>query len=94
MRFDAVPALDNIGLQRDRPWAAVQLEEETAGIAEDIAHLVTTPERRRRCATVLTCWLCWLRRTVSISVANSISSLRADCGMSSGHGVGTRGCDK
>jgi hypothetical protein len=32
-RLDTITALDNIGLQRDGPGAAVQLEEETAGIA-------------------------------------------------------------
>lgn len=32
--FDAVAAFDDIGLERDGSWPAVQLQEETAGIAE------------------------------------------------------------
>ena len=41
--LDAVAALDDIGLEGDGAGAAVQLEEEAAGIAEDGAHLVASP---------------------------------------------------
>lgn len=33
--LDAVARLDHVGLERDGTWAAVQFEEETAGVAED-----------------------------------------------------------
>jgi len=42
--FDAVAALDHVGLEADGSRAAVQLEKETAGVAEDGAGLIATPE--------------------------------------------------
>lgn len=42
-RLDAIATLDNVSLERDRPRAAVQLEEQAAGIAEDGTKLVATP---------------------------------------------------
>lgn len=53
-RLDAIAALDHIGLEGDGSGATVKLEEETAGIAEDAAGLVTSPQRCRRGTTVLT----------------------------------------
>lgn len=53
-RLDAVAALDHVGLEGDRARAAVQLEEEAAGIAEHAAGLVATPEWCGRCSAVLT----------------------------------------
>ena len=44
-RLDAIPALDDIGLQRDGTRTAVQLQKETTGIAEDGARLIAPPER-------------------------------------------------
>jgi len=52
-RLDAVAALDDIGLEGDGPGAAVQLEEEAAGIAEHGAGLVAAPERRGARGAVL-----------------------------------------
>jgi len=43
--LDAVARLDHVGLERDGTRAAVQLEEEAAGVAEDGAGLIATPER-------------------------------------------------
>lgn len=42
-RFDSVAALDNIGLEGDRAWAAMQLEEQAAGIAQHRAVLIAAP---------------------------------------------------
>ena len=55
--LDAVAALDNISLEADRSWSTVQLEKETAGIAEDAAELVASPERSGAGSTILTDWL-------------------------------------
>jgi hypothetical protein len=41
--LDAVATLDNVRLEADRTRTTVQLEEETASIAQDRAHLVATP---------------------------------------------------
>ena len=41
--LDAVTALDDVGLQRDGARAAVQLQKEAAGVAEDGAGLVASP---------------------------------------------------
>lgn len=41
--LDAVAALDNVRLETDWTGTAMQLEEETASIAQDRAHLVATP---------------------------------------------------
>jgi hypothetical protein len=41
--LDAVAALDNVRLETDGTRTAMQLEEETASIAQDRAHLVATP---------------------------------------------------
>lgn len=43
--LDAIARLDHVGLERDGSWAAVEFEEEAAGIAEDGAGLVAAPER-------------------------------------------------
>jgi hypothetical protein len=34
-RLDSIPTLDNIGLEADWTRTAVELEEETAGVAQD-----------------------------------------------------------
>jgi hypothetical protein len=52
--LDAVTALDDIGFERDRAWSAVQLQEEAAGVAQDRASLIASPERRRARCAVLT----------------------------------------
>jgi hypothetical protein len=44
-RLHAVAALDDIRLERDGARAAVQLQEEAAGIAENRAILIAAPER-------------------------------------------------
>lgn len=41
--LDSVPALDHICLQRDRARATMQLQEETARVAENRAGLVASP---------------------------------------------------
>ena len=41
--LDAVAALDNVRLETDGTRTTMQLEEKTASIAEDRAHLVATP---------------------------------------------------
>lgn len=46
--LDSVPALDHIGLEADRPGAAVKLQEQTASIAEYRSRLIATPERCSR----------------------------------------------
>jgi hypothetical protein len=51
--LDAVAAFDDIGLEGDGSRAAVQLQEEAAGIAEDRARLIATPERRGARGAVL-----------------------------------------
>jgi hypothetical protein len=52
--LDAVSTLDHVGLQAYRSRATVQLEEKTAGIAENGASLISAPERCCACAAVLT----------------------------------------
>ena len=42
-RLDPIAAFDDVRLQRDGTRSAVELEEETAGVAKDGAHLVATP---------------------------------------------------
>jgi hypothetical protein len=39
----SVAALDHVRLERDGPRATVELEKETAGVAEHGAHLVAAP---------------------------------------------------
>jgi hypothetical protein len=51
--LDAVAALDDIGLERDGARAAVQLQEEAAGVAEDGARLIAAPEGRRARSAIL-----------------------------------------
>jgi hypothetical protein len=41
--LDAVAALDDIRLERNGSWSAVQLQKETAGVAEDGAGFITAP---------------------------------------------------
>lgn len=43
--LDAVATLDDIGLEGDGARPAVQLEKQAAGIAEDGAGFIATPER-------------------------------------------------
>jgi hypothetical protein len=52
-RLDAVAALDDVRLERDGPWAAMQLQEEAAGIAQDGAGFIASPQRRGARGTVL-----------------------------------------
>lgn len=52
--LDAIARLDHVGLERDGSWAAVEFEEEAAGIAEDGAGLVAAPERCGGGCAVLT----------------------------------------
>lgn len=49
----AVSRLDHVGLEGNRARAAMQFEEEAAGIAEDGAGFVAAPERGRGGGTVL-----------------------------------------
>ena len=42
-RLDSIPALDDVCLERDGAWAAMELQEQTAGVAEHGAHLVAAP---------------------------------------------------
>lgn len=51
--LDAVATLDDIGLEGDGPRAAVQLQEEAAGVAEHRAGLIASPEGRRARGAVL-----------------------------------------
>ena len=52
-RLDAVAALDDIGLEGDGSWTAMQLQEQAAGVAEDGAGFIAAPERRgARCAVL------------------------------------------
>jgi uncharacterized membrane protein YcjF (UPF0283 family) len=51
--LDAIARLYHVGLERDGSWAAVELEEEAAGVAEDGAGLVAAPERCRGGCAVL-----------------------------------------
>jgi hypothetical protein len=50
----AVARLDHVGLEGDGSWAAVEFEEEAAGVAEDGSGLIAAPEGCRRGGTVLT----------------------------------------
>jgi hypothetical protein len=50
----AVAALDDIGLERDGAWPAVQLQKQTAGVAENGARLIASPQGRSACCAVLT----------------------------------------
>lgn len=43
--LDAVPALDHVRLEAYRARAAVQLEEQATGVAEDGTDLIASPER-------------------------------------------------
>jgi len=52
--LDAVAGLDHIGFEADRPWSAMKLEEETAGIAQHRPQLIATPERCGRGGAILT----------------------------------------
>lgn len=51
--FHPIPTLDHIGLETDRSWATMQLQKESAGIAEHGAQLIATPEGGRGRATIL-----------------------------------------
>lgn len=52
-RLDAVAALDDIGLEGDGSWAAMQLQEQAAGVAQNGAGFITAPERcSARCAVL------------------------------------------
>lgn len=51
--LDAVAALDDIGLEGYGPWAAVQLQEEAAGVAQHGARLIAAPEGRGARGAVL-----------------------------------------
>lgn len=50
----AVPRLDHVRLERNRPASAMELEEEPAGVAQNLARLVPSPERRGGRLAVLT----------------------------------------
>lgn len=63
--LDAIATLDDIGLERDWPGPAMQLEKQAAGIAEDCARFIASPERGGGGLTVLTGWLCCLLIVVS-----------------------------
>jgi len=52
--LDAVARLDHVRLERDGTRAAVQFEEEAAGVAEDGAGLIAAPEGSGRGGAVLT----------------------------------------
>jgi hypothetical protein len=41
----AIATLDHVGLEAYRTWSAVEFEEEPAGIAQDGADLISSPER-------------------------------------------------
>lgn len=51
--FDAIAALDDICLERNRAWATVQLEKQATGVAEHGARLIASPERSGGGLTVL-----------------------------------------
>lgn len=63
--LDTIATLDDIGLERDWSRAAVQLEEQAAGIAEDGARFIASPERGGGSLTVLAGGLCCLLVIVS-----------------------------
>lgn len=72
-RFDTVSAFDYICLQADWSRAAVQLQEQSACIAQDGAGFISSPERCRRGLAVgaygrlLTCQLLLLYLVISSS---------------------------
>lgn len=80
--LDAVATLDYIGLEGNRARATVQLEKQAAGVAQDRAHLVASPERRGGCAAVLACGL----RGFTVMISHG----RHDCGLSVTRSWGTR----
>lgn len=41
--LDAISAFDHVGFEGDWSWAAVEFEEETAGVAQDAAGFVASP---------------------------------------------------
>lgn len=45
--FDSIPTLDHVGFQAYGSGSAVEFEEEPAGVAEDCAGLIASPERCR-----------------------------------------------
>jgi hypothetical protein len=51
--FDAVTGFNDVGFKRDGTGFAVELEEETAGVAEDATGFVAAPKRSCRCCAVL-----------------------------------------
>lgn len=51
--LDPIPALDDVRLETYRPRSPVELQEESAGVAEDGARLVAPPEGSRACFAVL-----------------------------------------
>jgi hypothetical protein len=51
--LDAVATLDDIGFEGDGPWTAVQLQKKTAGVAEDRARFIASPQRRGACRAIL-----------------------------------------
>lgn len=63
--LDTIAALDDIGLERNGAWSAVQLEKQAAGIAEDLTSLIASPERGSRGLAVHTCGLLSLLVAVS-----------------------------
>lgn len=50
--FDSVTTFDHVGFECDGSWFGVQLEEEPACIAENIAVIVTSPEWCRAGAAI------------------------------------------
>lgn len=51
--LDAIATLDDVCLERDRTWAAMQLEKQATGIAENSARFIASPERSSGGLTVL-----------------------------------------
>jgi len=51
--FDTIATFDHVSLETDRSRAAVQLEEEAAGVAENRADLIPPPQRCCRSLAVL-----------------------------------------
>lgn len=50
--LNAISTLNHISLKRHGTSFGVQLEEKTASIAEDIAVIITAPERCGACTTI------------------------------------------
>jgi hypothetical protein len=71
----------------------MELEEETAGIAEHSAHLVAAPERRRRRLAVLACRLCGFTIVVSHGRHDGGNATPAAGSVAKGGVVGVIRCD-